>query len=155
MANCVEKESTISIHFSLNLGDMTPVDGTELDQPMTFSIGDGTMIPALEDVILGMHEGETRQVRLPPREAFGFPEENNYHWMAKDKFEFIEDQESRLTVGMMIEFDTENNEQVPGIIKEIQADKVLLDFNHPLAGHELNFSVQLVQIHASNNETIN
>ncbi|MBF0265338.1 MAG: peptidylprolyl isomerase [Gammaproteobacteria bacterium] len=142
----VEKNSNVSIYFSLTLADKTVVDGTNTDEPMTFSLGQGIMIPALEDVLLGMKVGESREVRLPPRETFGFPEESNHHWIEKEKFEAILEDEDELIPGMMVEFNTPAGDRLPGIVMELGDDKILMDFNHPLAGHELNFSVEILKI---------
>ena len=138
----VDKESTVSIHFNLTLADGTPVDGTQDGEPMTFTMGDSSMIPALEDVILGLSIGDKQQVSLDPRDTFGFPDEENKHWMNKPEF----DQDIKLEEGMMIEFGTPAGDQVPGILLEITEDKVLVDFNHPLAGHEVVFSVEVIAI---------
>jgi len=147
-SDTVEKNSNVSIYFSLTLADKTVVDGTNKDEPMTFDLGQGIMIPALEDVLLGMKEGELREVRLPPREAFGFPDESNHHWIEMDKFEAILEDEDKLIPGMMVEFNTPTGQRLPGIVMEIAEDKILMDFNHPLAGHELNFSVELLKINS-------
>lgn len=137
-----EQNSTVSIHFSLALADGTPVDGTQDGEPMTFTMGDGAMIPALEQVILDLSAGDKQQVSLDPRDTFGFPDEENKHWM--DKSEFVLDIE--LEEGLLIEFGTPAGDQIPDIILEITEDKVLVDFNHPLAGHEVVFSVEVVDI---------
>jgi FKBP-type peptidyl-prolyl cis-trans isomerase SlpA len=144
----VKNNSNISIHFSLTLADGTPVDGTTDGQLMTFSIGDGTMIPAFEESILGMTSGEKRQVSLEPRETFGFGDEANYHWIEKDKFDHLnaDDSEQPLAVGLLIEFDTPAGDKMAGTVLEISEDKVLVDFNHPLCGHEVIFAVELVSI---------
>lgn len=142
MTKSVEKDSTITLHFSLTLADGSPVDGTEDGEPMTFTMGDGAMIEAFENVMMGLSAGEKQQVSLDPRETFGFPEDENKHWM--DKSEFNLDVE--LQEGLMIEFNTPEGEQIPGILLEITEDKVLVDFNHPLAGHEIIFSVEIVSI---------
>ncbi|MCU7798627.1 MAG: FKBP-type peptidyl-prolyl cis-trans isomerase [gamma proteobacterium symbiont of Lucinoma myriamae] len=138
----VDNESTVSIHFSLTLADGSPVDGTQDGEPMTFTMGDSSMIPALEDVILGLSVGDKQQVSLDPRDTFGFPDEENKHWMNKPEF----DEEMELEEGLMIEFGTPAGDQVPGIILEVTEDKVLVDFNHPLAGHEVVFSVEVIAV---------
>ena len=138
----VAQDSTVSIHFSLALADGTAVDGTQDGEPLTFTMGDGSMIPALEQVILDLSIGDKQQVSLDPRDTFGFPEEENKHWL--DKSDFALDIE--LEEGLLIEFGTPAGDQVPGILLEITADKVLVDFNHPLAGHEVVFSVEIVAI---------
>ncbi len=138
----VGQDSTVTMHFSLTLADGTAVDGTQDGEPMTFSMGDGSMISALEQVIMDLSTGDKQQVSLDPRDTFGFPDDDNKHWM--DKSEFALDVE--LEEGLMIEFGTPAGDQVPGILVEIAEDKVLVDFNHPLAGHEVIFSVEIIDI---------
>ena len=138
----VKKDSTVTMHFSLALANGTPVDGTLDGEPMTFTMGDGSMIDAFEQVILGLGAGDKQQVSLDPRDTFGFPEEENKHWMKKSEF----DLDIKLEEGLIIEFSTPSGEQIPGILMEIAEDEVLVDFNHPLAGHEVVFSVEILLI---------
>ncbi|MCN4145043.1 MAG: peptidylprolyl isomerase [Thiohalomonas sp.] len=138
----VDDNSTVSIYFSLTLPDGTPFDATQDGEPMTFTMGDSSMIPPLEEVILGLSVGDKQQVSLDPRDTFGFPDEENKHWMNKPEF----DEDMELEEGLMIEFGTPAGDQVPGIILELTEDKVLVDFNHPLAGHEVIFSVEVIDI---------
>ncbi len=160
----VENNSDITIHFSLTLADGTAVDGTKDGQPMTFCIGDGTMISAFEEAILGMSPGEKCQVSLKPEETFGYADEINHHWIKKDKFnhldfsQLLDDSnqnkksmqsnglEQALAKGLLIEFDTPAGDKITGTVLEIIKDKVLVDFNHPLCGHEIIFAVELVSI---------
>ncbi|MFK5894747.1 MAG: FKBP-type peptidyl-prolyl cis-trans isomerase [Pseudomonadota bacterium] len=160
----VKNNSNITIHFSLTLADGTAVDGTKDGHPMTFCVGDGSMITAFDESILGMAVGEKRQVSLEPRETFGFGDEANYHWIEKDKFDHLkgslsadgslsaegslpaEGSEQKLAVGLLIEFDTPAGDKMAGTVLEINDDKVLVDFNHPLCGHEVVFSVELVSL---------
>ncbi|MCU7836405.1 MAG: FKBP-type peptidyl-prolyl cis-trans isomerase [gamma proteobacterium symbiont of Taylorina sp.] len=142
MTKSVEKDSSVTLHFNLTLADGSPVDGTADGEPMTFTMGDGSMIEALENVILGLSIGEKQQVSLDPRDTFGFSEDENKHWMDKTKFNL----DVELQEGLMIEFSTPEGEQIPGILLEITEDKVLVDFNHPLAGHEVIFSVEILTI---------
>ena len=138
----VAKDSTVTMHFSLSLADGTPVDGTPDGEPMTFSMGDGSMISAFEQVLLGMAVGDKQQVSLDPRDTFGFPDEENKHWMKKSDF----DLDVEFEEGLVIEFSTPDGDEIPGILMEIAEDEVLIDFNHPLAGHEVVFSVEIVDI---------
>jgi len=140
----VNGDSKITIHFSLTLADGTPVDGTADGEPMTFSMGDGTMISAFEDMILGMAIGERRQSSMEPRETFGYPDEANHHWLEKEKFDGF----GELSEGLMVDFDTPSGDHLPGVIMEIQEQQILVDFNHPLAGHEVIFTVEVLKIHA-------
>ncbi len=138
----IQSGSTVTIHFSLTLADGTPVDGTKDGEPMTFTLGDGSMIPAFEEVMMGLSPGDKQQVSLDPRDTFGFPSDDKQHWLNRADF----DQGLELAEGQVIEFSTPSGEYIPGVVLEITDDKVWVDFNHPLAGHEVIFSVEVVDI---------
>ncbi|MFK5985193.1 MAG: FKBP-type peptidyl-prolyl cis-trans isomerase [Pseudomonadota bacterium] len=142
----VEKNSQITIHFSLSLADGTVVDGTEDGQPINFKIGDGTMIEAFEETIIGLSIGDKHQLSLEPRETFGFADEANHHWIEKEKFNHLDNDQQAFEKGLLIEFDTPDGSKMAGQVLEIQEDKVLMDFNHPLCGHEVIFSVEVLAI---------
>ena len=69
------------------------------------------------------------------------------HWIEKEKFTEILNEEDELIPGMMVEFNTPAGDRLPGIVMELEEDKILMDFNHPLAGHELNFFVELLSLY--------
>ena len=138
----ITADSTVTMHFSLTLADGSAVDGTQDGEPMTFTMGDGSMISALEEVLMDLSVGDKQQVSLDPRDTFGFPDEANKHWMKKSEFEL----DVELEEGLLIEFGTPSGEQIPGILIEVAEDKVLVDFNHPLAGHEVVFAAEIVEI---------
>jgi len=142
----VEKTSDITIHFSLSLADGTVVDGTQDGLPMNLRMGDGTMMPAFEEAILGLASGEKREVSLDPRDTFGFADDANFHWLEKDKFNHLQGSEQELEEGLMIEFDTPDGNKMAGLVLEIQEDKVLIDFNHPLCGREVIFTIEVISI---------
>ena len=79
---------------------------------------------------------------IEPREAFGFPDEENIHQMSRSDFP----EEMKIEEGMIVEFDTPSDERIPGALKEIKGDTVIVDFNHPLAGHEITFDVEIIDI---------
>lgn len=142
----VEKNSTISINFSLSLADGTIVDKSQDDQPLSLKMGEGTMIEAFEESILGLTIGDKNQVSLDPRETFGFADEANHHWIEKEKFNHLQDKEQAFEKGLLIEFDTPDGSKMAGQVLAIQEDKVLMDFNHPLCGHEVIFAVEVLTI---------
>lgn len=104
--------------------------------------GDGTLIQGLELMLYGMKVGEKQCLSIDPRDAFGFPEEENVHTMPRSEF----DQSMNIEPGMIVAFSTPAGQEVPGTIKEVTADSVIVDFNHPLAGFEVNFDVEILDI---------
>jgi len=132
----------VTMHFTLALEDGTIADASVDGEPMTFVIGDGTLIQGLEMVLYGLKNGEKQSLSIDPRDTFGFPEDENIHTLARTEFP----DELNIEEGMIIGFSTPSGEEIPGAIMEIKDDEVKVDFNHPLAGHEVVFSVEIVDI---------
>lgn len=132
----------VTMHFRLSLQDGTVADETEEGEPLTFTMGDGTLIQGLELALYGMKVSEKQSLSIDPRDAFGFPEEENVHSMPRSEFSA----EMNIETGMIVAFSTPAGQEVPGTIKEITDDTVLVDFNHPLAGFEVTFDVEIIDI---------
>jgi len=130
----------VTIRFQLSLEDGTVVDATEGEETLSFTLGDGTLIAGLEAVIEDLTVGECHIYLIGPEEAFGYPDEENIHTMPRSDFPDT----SQLEEGQIIAFTTPTGEEVPGAILEIGNDSVKVDFNHPLAGRNLAFEVELL-----------
>ncbi len=142
MSGTIGPGSRVSMHFSLTLEDGTHADGTEAGTPFTFTMGDGNLVQGLELALLGLAEGEQQVLRIDPRDAFGYRDPANVHLMPRSDFP----EEMALEPGMVIGFGTPAGDEVPGSILELEGDQVKVDLNHPLAGHELTFSVEIVKV---------
>jgi len=134
--------SEVLMHFTLSLADGTVADSTREGEPLRFVMGDGTLIEGLELVLYGLKVGDRQCLSIGPRDAFGFPDEENIHTMPRDEFPT----EMQLEPGMIIGFNTPSGEEVPGAIQEMKGDEVVVDFNHPLAGHEVIFEVEILEV---------
>ncbi len=137
--------SEVTMNFTLSLPDGTIADCTDENEPMTFTMGDGTLIEGLEMMLYGLKEGDKQCLSLDPIDAFGFPDEENIHTMPRDEF----DDSFKLEEGVIIEFETPSGEAVPGTIKEVTETEVKVDFNHPCAGFVVTFDVEILAIKAS------
>lgn len=145
MTESIQAGSSVLINYTMALEDGTVVESTNGTDPLRFSLGDGTLIEGLEAVLIGMKAGERQCLQLDPREAFGFPDETNVHMLTRDKFPEDMPLEKDLIVG----FTTPSGEEVPGRIMEMPDDElVIVDFNHPLAGHSVTFDVEVIAIGA-------
>ena len=138
-------DSEVTMHFTLSLADGTIVETTKGTEPVNSAMGDGSLIEGLEQVLYGMKAGEKQCLSLDAREAFGFPEEENIHEMPRSEFS----DEIDLQVNNIISFSTPSGEEIPGRIQEVHDDKVVVDFNHPLAGHDIIFDVEILEIKAA------
>ncbi len=134
--------SEVLMHFTLSLADGTLADSTREGEPLRFIMGDGTLIEGLELVLYGLKKGDRQCLSIEPRDAFGFPDEENVHTMPRNEFPA----DMQLETGLIIGFTTPSGEEVPGAIKEIRHDEVVVDFNHPLAGNEIIFDVEILEV---------
>ena len=132
----------VTMHFTLALEDGTIADASVDGEPMTFVIGDGTLVQGLEMVLYGLKTGEKQSLSIDPRDTFGFPEDDNIHSLPRTEFS----DELKIEEGMIVGFSTPSGEEIPGAIMKINETEVEVDFNHPLAGHEVVFSVEIVDI---------
>lgn len=132
----------VSMYYRLSLPDGTVADETLDGEPLNFTMGDGTLIQGLELMLFGMKVGEKQCLSIDPRDAFGFPEDENIHTMPREEF----NAEMNIEPGMIVAFTTPAGQEVPGTIKEVTEDSVVVDFNHPLAGFEVTFDVEILDI---------
>ncbi len=142
MSKLIDQESQVTLSFNLALEDGTVVDATEAQVPMTFRMGDGSLIEGLEYALLGLKAGDKQTLSIPPETGFGFPDPENHHWMPRDKFSA----EVVPEVGEMVAFDLPDGEQTTGTVLEVNHEQVKIDFNHPLAGREVVFSVEILEV---------
>ncbi|MFA7096029.1 MAG: FKBP-type peptidyl-prolyl cis-trans isomerase [Gammaproteobacteria bacterium] len=134
--------SSVVMHYSLKLEDGTVVDTSKGGEPLRFTMGDGTLIEGLEMALFGLKAGERQNLRITPADAFGFWDEERVHLM--DRTEFPDDM--MLESGAIIEFETPSGDQIPGAVLEVLEDAVRVDFNHPLAGRDIDFDVEILEV---------
>ena len=131
--------SEIKIAFTLKSGNDL-IDEATKKEPLVFTLGDGTLDECLNSCVAEVKQGETHTFLLDPEHAFGLMDEDKLQLLDKQDFS----EEIELKVDEMIEFETPNNTQVLGRIEKINKNDVLVDFNHPLAGHNLSFEVTVL-----------
>jgi len=123
------------------------IDGQEVEssvgkKPLEYVHGQGMLIPGLEVALKGMKAGETKNVSVPPADAYGDMKQEYFREMAKTVFP----EGSEFQVGALIQLEGPNGEVVPALIWEVKEDKVIVNLNHPLAGKTLEFDVKVVSI---------
>jgi FKBP-type peptidyl-prolyl cis-trans isomerase SlpA len=134
--------SKVTMHFSITLEDGTVAEDSFDGDPLEFTLGDGTLNKGLELGLYGMKAGEEDTMTMSPEQTFGFHDPENIHDMPLTDFDPAMD----LQEGMIIGFTTPAGDEVPGMIRSLGADKVAVDFNHPLAGHELTYKVRILDV---------
>ena len=132
----------VRVHYKGTLNDGTVFDSSyDRGETINFTVGGGQMIPGFENAIDGMRVGETKKVSLTPNESYGDYDPNAIRDVPKtsfpEDFDFIE---GGVVAG------TANGMPLKGTINEVKDDTVLIDFNHPMAGKDLNFEIELVEV---------
>ncbi len=139
----IGENSKVVMHYRISLEDGTVADSTwEDNEPIAFTVGDGTLLPALEQSLFGLRAGAHEQIQLSPEQGFGYRDTANIHDLPRDDF----DPTMPLEPGMVIGFSLPNGEELPGMVLEVAEAFVRVDFNHPFSGHELNFEVEILSV---------
>ena len=132
----------VFLNFSLALEDGSEVDSNFGGEAVSFSIGDGSLLPGFERRLVGMQAGERKLFQVPPEDAFGQPNENNVQRVPREGF----DDDMELELGLVCSFADAAGGELPGMIIAFDDGEVTVDFNHPLAGKELDFEVEIVAV---------
>jgi FKBP-type peptidyl-prolyl cis-trans isomerase SlpA len=134
--------SEVEMDFTIRLEDGTVAETTEGDEPLSFVMGDGTLVDGLELALYGLQPGDRQSLKIGPENGYGFPDPVNVHPMPRTDFP----PDMELNRGMIIEFSTPSGIEVPGMITDVGDQQVTVDFNHPLAGHEISFEVEILSV---------
>ena len=134
--------SIVRVHYNGYLEDGTPIGSSRETGPVEFTIGESTLIPAFEDAVVGMEEGDTKTVSLEPEDAFGERREDLVRTIGKDQLPSHIDPQ----VGKFLEIHVEEGENVRAQITDVAEDMLTIDANHPLAGRKVTFEIELVEI---------
>ena len=139
----IDQTSKVTMHFSLSLEDGTLVDSTfGTDEPLTFTMGDGTLIAGLEYAVIGLKKGDKQSLNIGPDVGFGYRDEAAIQEMNRSSFAG----DIELKPGVVIEFDSPAGIQVPGTVLEVSEESVKVDFSHPLAGRSVIFNVEILDV---------
>jgi FKBP-type peptidyl-prolyl cis-trans isomerase SlyD len=132
----IEKGSFVTIDYLIRMGnqDYYPPDGRP--EEISFCMGWGVMPPGLEEALLGLEENVQKVVRLSPGEAYG--ESDQELIMEVSRTEFAPDLDLR--PGQLFEMEDDEGHPVHFLVQEVRSETAVIDFNHPLAGKELEIS---------------
>jgi FKBP-type peptidyl-prolyl cis-trans isomerase SlpA len=131
----------VTLHFSLRLPSGEVVDSTFDKNPATCVMVDGSFLPGFEAALIGLVAGDKKTFTILPENGFGYQRDENIHHVPRAQF----DPRVELIKGLMMDF-ADGKANLPGVIMDIFDDYVVVDFNHPLAGHELVFEVDIIDV---------
>ncbi len=137
-----EKGDTVKVHYTGTLKDGTVFDTSRNRDALEVTLGSGNVIPGFEDAVVGMSEGETKEVEIPPEDAYGPKRDELVVHVQRDRFPAGVDPRE----GMPLNLKGPEETVVPAVVTEVSEESVTIDANHPLAGEELTFRIELAEI---------
>ena len=139
----VKQGDSVKVHYVGTLNDGNEFDNSyKRGSTLDFKVGEGQMIKGFDNAVAEMNVGDKKTINIKPEEAYGERKEEAIMAVAKDNFppDFIAKE------GEMVQGRTESGQPINALIIEVQDIDIILDMNHPLAGEELNFEIELVEI---------
>jgi len=147
MPNHVQAGSFLTLHYRLSGPDGAELINTFNDKPATLSLGTGELAPAMEARLLGLPEGTRQSFTLEAGEAFGERNPELLQRVKRSLLDELGDPDEQYHVGDVVQFPTPDGQGAyAGVVREVDGDALLFDFNHPLAGRPVTFEVQLIGV---------
>jgi FKBP-type peptidyl-prolyl cis-trans isomerase 2 len=137
-----KKGDSVKVHYTGTLTTGEKFDSSEGREPLAFTVGAGQMIKGFDDAIPGMAVGDKKTINIAPSDAYG---EKNKEAIVEFPKENIPP-EMKLEPGMKLQLQNQAGQPIPVVVTEIKDDVVILDANHELAGKELVFDIELMEI---------
>ncbi|MGB3313836.1 MAG: peptidylprolyl isomerase [Albidovulum sp.] len=138
----VKTGDTVRIHYRGTLNDGTQFDSSEGRDPLEFTVGSGQIIPGLDKALPGMAVGDKKSVPVVAAEAYGPHNPDASQAVPRDQIPA----DIPLEIGTALQMRTPDGNAMTVTVAEVTAETVTLDANHPLAGKDLNFDIELVSI---------
>ena len=146
MSDLVIAEGTkVTLHFAIKMEDGHVVDSTFDEEPATFTVGDGNLLSGFEEVLMGLSSGVKEVFTVSPEKGFGQHNPSNIQMIARDQFS----DDIVLEKGLVLSFADAQNAELPGVVADFDDKEVTVDFNHPLAGKQVEFEVEIIAVEAA------
>lgn len=133
---------TVKIHYTGTLDDGTQFDSSEGRDPLEFELGSGQVIAGFDQAVEGMAVGDSKSVKLAPAQAYGERQEQ----MVQDVPKSALPSDLQPQVGMALSARSPDGREMQLTVTDVKEDVITVDGNHPLAGQNLNFEIELVEI---------
>lgn len=133
---------TVKVHYTGKLEDGTVFDSSVNREPLEFAIGTGSLIPGFEQAVIGMTPGESKTERIVAEQAYGEHREDMV--LVVDRQQMPEDMQ--VGVGQQLQIRQQTGQTIPVVVTDVSDSQITLDANHPLAGEDLTFDIQLLEI---------
>ena len=139
----IKDGDTVSVHYTGTLASGEVFDSSIERDPLKFTLGKGQLIPGFEHAIMGLSVGEKAITNIPSLEAYG---KHNPEMVIEVPMNQLPP-ELDAQVGMQLQLNQPEGQAIPVQITQIEGESVTIDANHPLAGKDLNFDIEVVEIH--------
>lgn len=150
MSLLIGDKLVVTIHYTLTDNSGEVIDSSEGADPLAYLHGTGNLIPGLEQALVGKTAGASLQVTISPEDGYGEIQPELIETVPKEAFEGVDSIEP----GMAFEAQGSDGQARRIVVKDVSDDGIIIDGNHPLAGVELNFDVQVVDIREASEEEI-
>jgi FKBP-type peptidyl-prolyl cis-trans isomerase 2 len=138
----VKQGDKVKVHYHGKLTDGTTFDSSEGREPLEFEVGAGAVIPGFDNGVMGMAIGDKKTVNIPAEEAYGPKVDELVMDFPKERFP----EDMQPEIGMQLMMNNGSGQQFPVTIVEVKDESITLDANHQLAGKDLVFDIELVDI---------
>lgn len=139
----------VKLHFALRLASGAEVDSTG-NRAAEFTVGDGNLLPGFERALFGLKAGDKRNLKIPADAAFGESRRENIQRLPRASFSA----EMELEEGLVVSFADSQKSELPGVVTAVDEQTVEVDFNHPLAGRDVEFDVDIIDVRQVSNEIV-
>ncbi|NOQ90304.1 MAG: peptidylprolyl isomerase [Gammaproteobacteria bacterium] len=148
MNDQINMHSLVLINYSIALTNGTVIESNFDDDALQIAMGTGDITEGMELAIFGLKEGDKQTLTLTAEQGFGVRDEDNIHDRPLTDFA----DELSPEIGLSYSFESPQGDEIPGTVTKVNGDSVEIDFNHPLAGQEIVFSVEILGINNAHSE---
>ncbi|MFV2003636.1 MAG: peptidylprolyl isomerase [Gammaproteobacteria bacterium] len=148
MSDEINMHSLILMNYSISLTNGSVIESSFDDEPVEVTMGHGDITEGMELALFGLKEGDSQTLALTPDQGFGIRDEDNIHDMPISDFP----EELPPEIGISYSFESPEGDEIPGTVTAVKDDMVEIDFNHPLAGQEIVFSVKILGVNNAHAE---
>jgi FKBP-type peptidyl-prolyl cis-trans isomerase SlpA len=134
--------SACTLHLEIRLPDGTLALSTRDGEPLELTLGDGTLTPGLEDLLLGLAAGQRTRFIAQGDDLYGPRDPSAVHWLPLADFP----QDQGTAPGQVVAFETPGGQELAGLVLAVEGNLVQVDLNHPLSGRSLNIEVEILAV---------
>lgn len=148
MSDEINMHSLVLMHYSIALTNGSLIESSFDEEPVQITMGHGDITDGMELAIFGLKEGDSQTLTLTVEQGFGPRDEDNIHDMPLS--DFPEDLPPE--TGLSFSFESPDGDDIPGTVVSVKEDNAEIDFNHPLAGQEIVFAVEILGVNNAHSE---